>query len=465
METNPNPPSASDIKTKENRRVRAERVLGVVLVLFVVALPVLFSQGFNPWTEISTPSPWAGTTGYIHAIGTPVPDGGDVIVGTVSLYASGGQNRARLDQSSPLPVATHGPGPIVIDYSGGSVNAGPTAPSLNGWCCFSEHAYSPDGQSLIFTGTAPGGLLHEIVFNPNGTVTTTRIDPTSNNDFTGDSEVTRTRFVTLTNSTDDHTTVVHSRPISNPVGWTQVYTQTTDTVFQNRHPGLAVDPFSEDFYLAYTNGTALNLVKYGLDQGQVLWELNNIVTLGSPPDAVFNHFQVVESEGHVAVLAPGDNHTSLWFAEDAGGVVPPSFTQTITTTFPGPPPGDHQAFALDGRMATVVRPAPDGTGTEIQHLNINPDPSVPPNVRIEEDDTIRGTWHNTVPSHAIFEDPREVLANQVYLMKGTEIFIVQGDQATGNIRYGTVTKYLHFDGFESGGTSFWVDSQTEGNSP
>jgi hypothetical protein len=450
-----NAPQSADADEKK-RPSHAARVLGVGLVLTVVALPVLFSGGFEPWTSIPTTNPFAAPTGIRIVSGTPADPHG-VQIDSPVLFRPGGQNQTRLD-ACPWATATLSiPNVLEVDLTSGAVVEGSVATALNGYCCFSENAYAPDGETLNFTGTAPGGLLMLIEVSPGGTVTTSRIDPSSTNDFTGDLEATRRGLLTLTSSTDDNTTVVYSNTYTEPVAWTEALTRTSDDVFQNRHPGLAVDPEAGDGYLVYPQGTDLILLKFDAEQGAVVWEAVGIVGLGPPPDAVFNYFQVVEDEGNVAVLAPRDNDTVIWFTDDAGGPNPPSFTRTITLQ--GAPSGDHQAFLLADRQVTFVRPDPDGTGIEIHYVDFSSSLTISNNVKIVEDNSITGAWHNTPPSYAVFlTDTGRSSSAEVFEIRPNAIYIVQGDPDSNVVRYGTVPLILFFDGFESAGTTFWNNS-------
>jgi hypothetical protein len=251
--------------------------------------------------------------------------------------------------------------------------------------------------------------------------------------------------------------VVYANTYTAPLAWTEVVSRTSDDVFQNRHPGLAVDSEAGDGYLLYPQGTDLNLLKFDVEQGSVVWELPNIVTLGPPPDATFNYFQVVEDDGSVAVLAPRDNDTVIWFADDAGGPSPP--TSIRIHTINGAPPGDHQAFLLDGRQITYVHPDPDGVGTEIHYVDFSSSMTAPHNVKIVEDNSITGAWHNTAPSYAVFlTETMNPSSAEVFQIKPNAIYLVQGDPVSNVVRYGTVPLILFFDGFESAGTIFWDNS-------
>ena len=235
-------------------------MLGVGLVLTVVALPVLFSNnGFDPWTEISTISPFAVPTGIRIVLGTPA-DPHVVQIDSPVLFRPGGQNQTRLDHSPGVTASTTIPNVLELDLTSGAVVEGAVATALNGYCCFSEHAYAPDGETLNFTGTAPGGLLMFIEISPGGTVTTSRIDPSSTNDFTGDLEAMFNGLLTLTSSTDSNETVVYTNTYTDTGTWNEAVSRTSDDVFQNRHPGVAVDPEVGDCYLLYPQGTDLNLL-------------------------------------------------------------------------------------------------------------------------------------------------------------------------------------------------------------
>lgn len=420
------------------RRTHRGQLLGVGLVLGLAVAPLVFSNGFDVWTTIPTTAPFAATPGF-----RLVP-GGAQIVTPIGFSSSG--NKFRIDATSTLTETV----PFSLDLTGASVTGGGVAAALNGYCCFSEYAQAPDGSTLNFTGTAPGGLLEHITITPGGVVSTTRIDPTSTNDFTGDAEATRCGLMTLTSSIDSGQTVVYTNTYTNTTGWTPIVARNSDTTSASRHPGLAVDPDTCDGYLLYPSGTNLNLEKFDKN-GNSLWQLTGIVTLGAAPDATFNYFQIVEDNGNLAVLAPRDSDTIIWFTNDAGGSSPPSATETITNT--GVPPGDHQAFTLDGRVATLVWPDPDGTGTETRIYLFNDNLAIPPNQMIMEDNSVEGTWHNTVPNYSVVLANASPASAQVFDANLSETFIVQGDAS--NVRYGSVITPLFFDGFESGDTSFW----------
>jgi hypothetical protein len=436
----------------EQPRSHRERVLGMVVIVMIAVLPVLFSEGFNQWTSIPTNSPFAAATGYRIV---SLPSDGDPIleIDSVALHNERAMNVARHDHSNPLPFAEPTPGLIKVDLSMATMMTDTNLPDCDGTCCYSEFTFSPNGVDIWFTGTDGAGRATFFEVAPNGTVSLTQIDPAPNN-LSGDAEATTTGLLTLTSSTNTDETLVFANTFSAPQDWNPLLSRSSDDVFQGRHPGVAVDPEANDLFLVYPQGPSLNLLKYDVDGGQVIWEIFNIVTLGSPPDATFNYFQAVEDDGHLAVLAPQDTQTSIWFAEDAGGVSPPTATQVHV--IPGPPPGDHQGFTLDGRLATLVRPDPDGTGTVIHQLLFNPDPSVPPNLKAFEDNTVTGSFYNMLPNYTVqLLNPADPSSAVVYDMNPNENYLAVGNVLTDTIEYGTVPQFIHFDGFESGGVFFW----------
>lgn len=453
MTVRKNDPFDPSIPDAQGRNVHPSRVLGTIFVVVVVVLPVLFSQGFEQWTSIPTTSPFAAATGY-RIVTLPTNGGPLVELDSIALHSNRAQNLGRVDQSNVLPAVQPTPGVISLDLQNGTMVPGATPAALNSTCCYSENTFSPDGETVHWTGTEGNGWSTYFVMEANGTVNKLRIDITSVNDWTGDIEAILSGFVNLTSSTDSNETVVYANTFTDTGTWNEQVSRTSDDVFQNRHPGLAVDAEAMDLYLAYTYNTGLNLLKYDVNGGQVLWELFNIVPLGVPPDTTFNYFQVVEDNGHVAVLAPRNNDTVIWYAEDAGGVSPPTATQAFTMTLA--PPGDHQGFTINDRMATLVRPDPDLSGTEIRYVLFNPDPAIPPNEFVIVDDTYTGTWYNLGPNYSVrLENPNDPSSAVVWDISGNEIYVATGNAITDTMNYGTVPRPVFFDGFESNGTYFW----------
>lgn len=442
---------------RRNSRPNATRVLGVLLVLAVVALPVLFSHrwdplAFDPWNNpIITIDPYAAPVGiYDHSYR-------HLGYVTALLFGPPGPNETRVDRSDAIPATAEPNGTLAVDLTDGNINPGPLLPDLSGYCCFSEAAFAPDGQTISFAGTAPGGWLELIEVSPTNNVTTTRIDPTSNNDYTADLEVTPTGLVTLTSSTNTNETLVLGNTFTAPTVWIRLTSRTSNTVYDNDHPALAVNPVSEEGFLFYTEGTDANLLKFDVVTGNTIWEFFDIVDVGSGPAGVFRYFQAVEDDGNVALFAPRTTDTMIVFIEDTGGPALPTDVQYHTVS--GVPPGDHQILQLDNRTVTAVYPDQDGTGTEVRHVVFNPDPTVPPNVWTYEDNTVTGAWHNTAPGYAVFltdtANPRSAV---VYDLKPNRLFVVQGDPDTDVVRYGTYEVPIMYDSFESNSTKFWSNS-------
>jgi hypothetical protein len=436
-------------------RAKVAQILGVVIVLMVVALPVLFSDGDHPWNTIQTTMPFAGPVAVMILTDTAPPSwNGTYVFNPVVLHRPGAANETRIDYSSPITV-THSPGsPVTLDLTDGFVNQGAVVTGLNGHCCFPEYVFSLDGQTISTTTTGPGGILYFAEIPPSGAANLIRVDPTSSNDFTGDLLPLSGSWVTLTSSTDTDRTVVYSAPITVTTDWNPVTSRTSDTVFGNRHPALAGDQSTGDAYLLYSLGQVLNLLKFDPVTGNTKWEATGIVALDPPPDPVFNYFQLEVVDGRLAGMVPRDTDTVVFFTDDLGGPNPPSAVQYIT--FTGDPPGDHHAMRLDGQRLDIVRTDRDGTGTEIFHIQFPVDPTVPPNLRILEDNTLTGAFHNTIPTDQPFDMNREnTEAVEYRRLKPNMMFVVQGDPDTNQIRYFTVDVPIHFDGFESGTTAFW----------
>lgn len=432
-----------------NSRPIATRVLGVSLVLAVVALPVLYSDGFDQWVETPLENTYIASVGW--GMGTGLHH---LVLAMGTLYSPGGPNQTRLDHSSPMTVTFDHGGVLAVDLTNGYVNPGDLLPDLSGYCCYSDDGFVVHNGTIFYTGTAPGGVLEFIEIDPADNVTTTRIDPTSTNDFTAETEATLTGLLTLTSSTDSNQTVIYGTTFTDTHDWNLLTWRTSDDVFQNRHPGLTVNPVLGDGFLLYALGTDANLLKFDPDNGNTIWEVFDIVDLGPPPDSVFNYFQVVEDDGNVALRVPRNNDTVIVFIDDAGGSGPPVEVQYHTIA--GSPPGDRQAFQLNNRIVTSVHPASAGTGTEIRHVYFSPDPTVPPNVITWEDNTVTGAWHNTAPGYAVFlTDPGNPDSAVVYDIKPNRMFIVQGDPDADVVRYGTVEVPISFDGFESDSLKFW----------
>jgi len=111
---------------------------------------------------------------------------------------------------------------------------------------------------------------------------------------------------------------------------------------------------------------------------------------------------------------------------------------------------------LDDQRLDIVRTDRDGTGTEIFHIEFPTDPSVPPNVKVTEDNTFTATFHNTIPTDVPFDTSRESPEAVEYRqLKPNMMFVVQGDPGTNQVRYIAIDVPIHFDGFESGTTAFW----------
>lgn len=433
-----------------NSRPIATRVLGVGLALAVVALPVLFSGDSNEWTEIHTESGYALTPGLV--LNGPA----HLALAMNVLLRPGPTNETRLDYSSPLTVTSEHAGALAFDLTDVNVTPGPLLPDLSGYCCFSEAAFSPDSEIMNFTGTAPGGVLKHIeVSLPIVGVATSNVDPFGiNGHFSGDYEVTSRGQLTLTSSTNTDETLVYGNTSTADQVWNLVISRTSNTVFDNDHPGLAANPVTGEGFLFYTLGTDANLLKFDTVTGATIWEEFEVVSLGTPPAETFRYFQVVEDEGKVALLAPRNTDTVMVFIDDADSSTPPASVQYHT--IPGDPWGDHQILQLDNNIVTTVYPDQDGTGTEIRHVAFNPDPALPPNVMTVVDDTVTGAWHNTAPGYAVFltdtENPNSAV---VYDLKPNRLFVVQGDPDNDLIRYGTFEVPIFFDGFESGTLTFW----------
>lgn len=435
-----------------NSRPIATRVLGVGLALAVVALPVLYSDGFDQWIETPLENTYIASVGW--GMGTGLHH---LVLAMGTLYSPGGPNQTRLDHSGPVTVTHDFGGSWAVDLTDGNINPGSVLPDLSGYCCYSEWGFLPDGQTIVYTGTAPGGLLELIEISPANNVTTTRIDPTSNNDYTGETEATRRGLLTLTSSTDTSETVVYGNTFTVTSDWNRLTSRTSNTVFDNDHPGLAVNPVSEDGFLFYTQGTEANLLKFDTSTGNTIWEYFGIVDVGAAPGGTFRYFQVDEDDGKVALFAPRTTDTMIVFIDDAGGLAPPTNVQYHTVS--GDPFGDRQILQLNNRIVTTVYPDQDGTGTEIRHVYFNPDPTVPPNVITWEDNTVTGAWHNTAPGYAVFlTDTGNPASAVVYDIKPNRMFIVQGDPDADVIRYGTVEVPISFDGFESDSLKFWSNS-------
>jgi hypothetical protein len=435
------------------RTIHPARVMGVVFVVAVVVLPVLFSQGFDQWTSIPTNSPFAATLGY-RIVGLPADGDQVVMIDSMALHSNGSVNVTRVDESNGLPAVQPTPGVVRVDLSDGTMIPGPIPPALDSMCCFSNHAFSPDGESIHWTGTEGQGWLMQIEYAPDGSVIKTRIDPTSIFDYTAYMQALLRGWVTFTSSTDSNETVVYANTYTATSSWNRLVSRPSDDVFTNRHSGSTTDPEANDVFVVYPLGTSLNLLKYGVDEDQVLWELFDIVTLGTPPDDTFNYYQVVHDEGHVAVMAPRDNDTVLWYADDAGGLSAPTATQYIT--YQGTPTGDHQGLAMYGRQVTTIRPNPGGPGAEIRYVIFNADPSVPANQHVVYDEDLTGGWFNVLPNYTVqLINPADPASAAVFDVSGDELFVAVGNTFSDTMDYGTVPRPIYFDGFESNGIYFW----------
>lgn len=436
-------------------RAKVAQIFGVVIVVMVVALPVLFSDGVYPWNSIPTTMPFAAPIAVVPLTDTLPPSWtGAYELKPLVLHRPGAANQIRIDVSQPVTV-THTPGnPVEFDLTDGFVNPGALVTGLNGHCCIPEYVYSADGETISMTSTGPGGILYFAEIPPSGPVNLTRIDPTSTNDYTGDLAAIGGSWVTLTSSADTDQTVVYSAPITDTTNWNQVTSRTSDTVFDNRHPALAGDQSTGDAYLLYSLNQNLNLLKFDPMTGNTKWEAVGIVALDPPPDPVFNYYPLEAGDGRLAGVVPRDTDTVVFFTDDLGGLTPPSAVHYITIT--GDPPGDHHAMRLDGQRLDIVRADRDGTGTEIFHFEFPTDPSVPPNARVVEDNTFTSVFSNTIPTDVPFDISREnPEAVEYRQLKPNVMFVAQGDPDTNQIRYIAVEVPLHFDGFESGTTAFW----------
>ena len=449
---NQHDPNAKCFKSENgSSRPNLARVLGVGLVLVVVALPVLFSDGFNQWTGIYTPSPYAAPAAVRW------PGGGEATIAIPVLHA-GRANQVRFDQTLAISSTLNTGGSLVLDMTNGVVVGGPLIPDLNGHCCFSNSAFAPNGQTTNFAGTAPGGRLTHYEIGPSGVFTDTLVVPASTNDFTALFAAWSGGFVVGTNSTDTNQTVVYGNTHANPNVWTELTSRSTETVFENRHPDLTVDAETGEGFLAYTQNDQANILKFDAEYGDTVWESFNVVALDPSPDATFNYFQVSEDDGNLVLMAPRDNDTILVFTDQAGGLVPPSVYHAVTLT--GAPPGDRQILQLNGRIASVVRPAPGGTGTEFRHISFGTDDGAPPEQLIFEDNTISGDWNNTPPDHALFATGGETQASwQAYDVQSNRMFVIQGDASGDTVRYGTIEVPLFFGNFESYSLANWSGNQ------
>ena len=436
-------------------RAMAAQVFGVVIVVMVVALPVLFSDGVHPWNTNPTTTPFAAPIAVVPVTDTLPPSWtGAYQLKSVVLHRPGAANQIRIDASGPVTV-THTPGnPVTLDLRDGFVDAGALVAGLDGHCCIPEYVYSADGETISMTSTGPGGILYFAEIPPIGPANLTRIDPTSTNDYTGDLIATAGSWLTLTSSADTDETVVYSAPFTDTTDWNEVTFRSSDTVFANRHPALAGDPSTGDAYLLYSFNQSLNLLKFDSLTGSTRWEATGLVPLDPPPDPVFNYYQLEAGNGRLAGMVPRDTDTVVFFTDDLGGPTPPSAVQFIT--FTGDPPGDHHAMRLDDQRLDIVRTDRDGTGTEIFHIEFPTDPSVPPNVKVFEDNTFTAAFHNTIPTDVPFETSRESPEAVEYRqLKPNMMFVVQGDPGTNQVRYIAIDVPIHFDGFESGTTAFW----------
>lgn len=440
----------------QGSRAKVAQIIGVVIVVMVVALPVLFSDGVHPWNSNPTTMPFAAPVAVLPLTDTLPPSWtGAVVFKPVVLHRPGAANQIRIDASGPVTV-THRPGELVtLDLTDGFINPGALVTGLDGHCCIPEYVYSPDGEKISMTSTGPGGVLYFTEIPPSGPANLTRVDPTSTNDWTGDLMAMFNSWLTLTSSADTDQTVVYTAPFTDTTDWNEVTSRSSDTVFDNRHPALAGDQSTGDAYLLYSLNQNLNLLKFDPVTGSTKWEATGIVPLDPPPDPVFNYYELEVVNGRLAGMVPRDTDTVVFFTDDLGGPSPPSAVNYFTVT--GDPPGDHHAMRLDGQRLDIVRADRDGTGTEIFHLEFPTDPSVPPNVRVVEDNTFTSAFSNTIPTDVPFDMSREnPEAVEYRQLKPNMMFVAQGDPGTNQVRYVTIDVPIHFDGFESGTTAFWL---------